>query len=575
MLWIEKDIDDEKIDAFSRSLSISSLLARLLLMRGIDKNDQANRFLEPKLAHLADPFDLPGLKDAVLRISQALAEDEPVLLIGDYDVDGITSTVIVKQNLKQLGMDPHYVIPRRKEEGYGLTSEVLERGLQLANFKLVIALDCGTNSCKQADELKEKGIDLIIVDHHQAKGDLPEGPIILNPHLHPDKGEPWRNLCTAGLAFKLIHGLLKHLRERKVSRAFEVKPTESLPLAALGTIADLVPLKEENRILARFGLKHLGNKPSIGLQALLEESGLEVGSSPEIEDVTYKLAPRINACGRLNDPEVASALMLEDDSTICRQLAQKMNSYNEDRKEIEAQLTEHALEQADQRFSDKPAVVVCGMGEAWNPGVVGIVAGKMSSALGKPCIVLAQSDDGTCKGSGRGVKGLDLVDALSRCQKFLTQWGGHPVAVGLTLEKENLKPFTKAFVAAVDILTGGKIAPVSLNIASTIEQSDLRPELLHELVKMAPFGQENPEPVLALKNIRLAQKPRTVGDGSHFQFSVHNGSTSVSGIAWKMAERMPPSDQNIDLAFRLKWNNWNGQRNLQMELQDWKLSVSG
>ena len=575
MLWIEKEIDDEKIDAFSRSLSISSLLARLLLIRGIDKNDQANRFLEPKLAHLADPFDLPGLKDAVLRISQALAKEEPVLLIGDYDVDGITSTVIVKQNLKQLGMDPHYVIPRRKDEGYGLTSEVLDRGLRFADFKLVIALDCGTNSCKQADELKEKGIDLIIVDHHQAKGDLPEGQIMVNPHLHPDQGEPWRNLCTAGLAFKLIHGLLKHLREQKVSRAFEVNPTESLPLAALGTIADLVPLKEENRILARFGLKHLGNKPSIGLQALLEESGLEVGSSPEIEDVTFKLAPRINACGRLNDPEVASALMLEGDPTICRQLAQKMNSYNEDRKAIEAQLTEHALEQAGQRFSDKPAVVVCGMGEAWNPGVVGIVAGKMSSALGKPCIVLAQSDDGTCKGSGRGVQGLDLVDALSRCQEFLTHWGGHPVAVGLTLEKENLEPFIEAFVATVDNLTGGKIAPVSLSIASTIEQSDLRPELLHELVKMAPFGQENPEPVLALKNIRLAQKPRTVGDGSHFQFSVHNGSTTVSGIAWKMAERMPPSDQNIDLAFRLKWNNWNGRRNLQMELQDWRLSVSG
>ena len=569
MHWIEKDIDDEKIDVFSRSLSISRLLARLLLHRGIAIIDEANRFLEPYLAHLADPFELPGLKDAVLRISQALEKKEPVLLIGDYDVDGITSTVILKQNLAKLGTEPHYVIPRRKDEGYGLTSEVLDRGLRVSDFKLVIALDCGTNSSEQANELKAKGIDLIVVDHHQAKGDLPEGPIMVNPHLHPDHGEPWRNLCTAGLAFKLIHGLLKHLREQNVYRAFEVNPTESLALAALGTIADLVPLREENRILARFGLKHLGNKPSIGLRALLKESGLEVGSSPEIEDVAFKLAPRINACGRLNDPEVASSLMLETDPIICRQLAQKMNGYNEDRKGIEAQLTEHALEQADQSFSDKPAVVVCGMGEAWNPGVVGIVAGKMSNTLGKPCIVLAQSDDGTCKGSGRGVQGLDLVDALSRCQELLTHWGGHPVAVGLTLEKENLNSFIEAFVATVDELTGGKVAPVSLNIASTIEQSDLRPELLDELVKMAPFGQENPEPVLALKNIRLAQKPRKVGDGSHFQFSVHNGSSSISGIAWKMAERIPPTDQDIDLAFRLKWNHWNGRRNLQMELQDW------
>jgi single-stranded-DNA-specific exonuclease len=572
MLWIEEDVDIEKVDSFSSSLSVSNLLARLLLLRGINGTEQANRFLEPKLAHLADPFDLPGLKDAVLRICQALSNKEKVLLIGDYDVDGITSTVIVKQNLLSLGMNPHYVIPKRKDEGYGLTSEVLDRGLRLADFNLVIALDCGTNSCKQANELKDKGIDLVIVDHHQAKGDLPTGAIILNPHLHADQGEPWRNLCTAGLAFKLIHGLLKHLREKNVNRAFEVNPAESLSLAALGTIADLVPLKGENRILARFGLKHLGNKPSIGLQALLEESGIKLGSSPEIEDVTFKLAPRINACGRLDDAEVAASLMLEGDLTTCRKLAKQMNQYNQERKAIEARLTEHALELAEQKFSDKPAVVVCGKGEAWNPGVVGIVAGKMSNALGKPCIVLACADDGAYRGSGRGVKGVNLVDALSKCQEHLTHWGGHPVAVGLTVEKDNLELFSKAFVAAVDTLTGGKISPPSLRITSIIEQSDLRPELLYELTKMAPFGQENPEPILALKNIRLAQKPRTVGDGSHFQFSVHNGSTPISGIAWKMSNRMPPSDQNVDLAFRLRWNTWNGNRNLQMELQDWKLS---
>ena len=229
---------------------------------------------------------------------------------------------------------------------------------------MVIALDCGTNSCEEAEELREKGIDLIIVDHHQAKGDLPEGAILLNPHLHPDEGEPWRNLCTAGLAFKLIHGLLKHLRETNVERAFEVDPKESLALSALGTIADLVPLNMENRILARFGLKHLGHNPSPGLRSLLEESGLQPGILPESEDITFKLAPRINACGRLDDPETASSLMLEQDLKTCQILAKKINAYNEERKEIEAQLTEEALAQAKTHFSDKPAVVVCGKGEA-------------------------------------------------------------------------------------------------------------------------------------------------------------------------------------------------------------------
>ena len=573
MLWIEEQTDDEKINLFSHSLSASNLLSRLLIHRGIEDPESAKLFLDPKLSHLSDPFELPGLKDAVLRISRALDNQEQILLIGDYDVDGITSTVIVKQNLRRLGLDPHYVIPKRKDEGYGLTFEVLGRGLSQGEIKLVIALDCGTNSCEEARELSEKGIDLIIVDHHQAKGDLPDDAIMLNPHLHPDKGEPWRNLCTAGLAFKLIHGLLKHLREQNVQRAFEVDPKESLALTALGTIADLVPLNMENRILAYFGLKHLGSNPTPGLRALLEESGLKPGILPASEDITFRLAPRINACGRLDDPETAASLMLEKDFSACQILVKKMNAYNDERKEIEARLTEDALAQANECFSNKSAVVVCGKGDAWNPGVVGIVAGKMASSLGKPCIVLAQADDSSYRGSGRGIQGLNLIEALSQCQDLLTHWGGHPVAVGLSLQTENIELFTKAFVDAIDILSGGKIPPPSLKIAATIEQNDLRPELLDELAQLAPFGQENPEPILALKGVQLAQSARMVGSGAHFQFSIYNGSSPISGIAWKMGDRIPPKNTKLDLAFRLRWNNWNGRRNLQMDLQDWKLSA--
>ena len=571
MLWIEEQVDGEKTDQLSRSLSISGLLAKLLVGRGIETPDDAKSFLEPKLAHLSDPFDLPGLKEASLRIALALELGEAILLVGDYDVDGITSTVIVEQTLLKLGANTSHVIPRRKDEGYGLTSEVLERGLGMGNFKLVIALDCGTNSCLEADELNERGIDLIIVDHHQAKGELPKA-IMLNPHLHPDSGEPWRNMCTAGLAFKLVHGLLKHLRDKKTERAFEIDPKESLSLSAMGTIADLVPLIKENRILARFGLKHLGKHPSPGLRALLDESGVNTDFPPESEDVTFKLAPRINACGRLDDAEVASSLMLKTDMAECRKLAKQMNAYNEERKEIEARLTEEALIQGEQRFSDQPAVVACGSGDAWNPGVVGIVAGKMSHSLGKACIVLAEAEDGSLRGSGRGVQGVNLVDALSSCKDLLTHWGGHPVAVGLSLEKENLEAFTEAFLKSIEALTDEKAAIPTLKISATIEQDELRPELLRELSALAPYGQENPEPILSLKGVRLAQKPRKVGTGNHFQFSVHNGSVSVSGIAWKMADRIPPADRSLDLAFRLRWNFWNGQRHLQMELQDWKES---
>ena len=264
-------------------------------------------------------------------------------------------------------------------------------------------------------------------------------------------------MCTAGLAFKLVHGLLKHLRDKKTDRAFEIDPKESLSLSAMGTIADLVPLIKENRILARFGLKHLGKHPSPGLRALLDESGVNTDFPPESEDVTFKLAPRINACGRLDDAEVASSLMLKTDMAECRKLAKQMNAYNEERKEIEARLTDQALLQGERRFSDRPAVVACGSGDAWNPGVVGIVAGKMSHSLGKACIVLAEAEDGSLRGSGRGVKGVNLVDALSSCKDLLTHWGGHPVAVGLSLEKENLKAFTEEFYRTV---CGGALEPV-------------------------------------------------------------------------------------------------------------------
>ena len=573
MLWVERQADVDSVDSLSRSLAVSSTLSRLLNLRGIELSEKAFEFLEPKLAHLASPFDIPHLRDAVVRIIKSIECQEGILLVGDYDVDGITSTVIVKKTLAALGLDPFYVIPRRKDEGYGLTKDILDRGLSLGDIQLVIALDCGTNSFEEAQILSQKGIDLIVVDHHQAKEKLPEQPIMLNPHLHPDNEEPWRNLCTAGLAFKLVHGLIKELREKQCPKAHSVDLKKILPLVALGTIADLVPLRMENRILARFGLKHLGKNQDPGLIALLSESKIPPDHFPESEDITFKLAPRINACGRLDDPEVASELFLEHDVEICRKLASQMNQYNEKRKLIEAQLTEEALHMAKEKFADSPGVVVCGEGGAWNPGVVGIVAGKMANSLGKPCLVLAQADATEYRGSGRGVPGINLVQILHQCKDHLLHWGGHPVAVGLSLHEKNIDSFTKAFIDAIFEQNEGKFEEPSLQLDLIISSSELQPELLNELNLLTPFGQENPEPILAIRKTKLAHAPKKVGSGEHFQFSVHNGTRLIQGIAWKMASRMPPADTEIDLAFRLRWNEWNGRKSLQMVLEDWKVSV--
>jgi len=575
MIWLEKQVDPDQTQKFAERLSLSPLLAHLLATRGIDEPKDAQNFLEPKLAHLSDPFLIDGMDKAVSRIIQAIKKKESVLIIGDYDVDGITSTVIVTQILEFFNTAVNHVIPDRVAEGYGLTSSVVERGLSAFPCHLVIALDCGTNSKSETESILQSGRDVIVVDHHQLKTEHCEKAILVNPHLKEDSGEAWYHLCTAGLAFKLAHALIKKLREIGHPLSDQVSPKQFLPLCAMGTLADLVPLKKENRILSLYGLRLLGYNPSPGLNALLEESGLADADVLECEDVTFKIAPRINACGRIGSAENATRLLLEKDHRQCRILAAKLTDFNEQRKKIEAELTRDALSQAEEKFSDLPAVVVHGQGHPWHQGVVGIVAGKLSQLLGKPCLVLAQTPDGEYKGSGRGIAGDNLVEHLAACDMHLAHWGGHPLAVGLGLRGENLETFIGSFLSTFQNASNAEQTEPKLEIDLTLSPDDIHPELLAEISRLEPFGQDNPEPVICMQGIMLETNPRKVGNGDHFQFSIRNSSGLVQGIAWRMSDRIPPAGKKIDLAFRLKWNWWNGRRKLQMVLEDWRESVEG
>ena len=572
--WQEKSFDQKIADTLANSTNLSPFVAKLLAERNIESIADAEAFISPKLAHLNDPFDIKNMDRAVGRIKDAIKKKEEILLVGDYDVDGISSVSILQKVLTELGGVSSLIIPRRKDEGYGLTMNVLKRGLKKRDLSLVIALDCGTNSMEEAIFLKDSGIDLIVVDHHQAKEDISAFPIILNPHLFDSSNAPWFNLCTAGLAFKLAHAIVKSIRIEGSKIAERIDLKEYLPLSALGTIADLVPLQEENRIISKFGLKHLGYNPSIGLNALLQESRIDRNLYPQSEDITFKLAPMINACGRMDDPTVATSLFLESDAKRCKELAKKMNEYNEERKFIEAQLTEEAKLQARDLFSEEVALVAHGDGKYWNPGVVGIVAGKLANSLRKPCLVLAKSENGEYRGSGRGIKGLDLVQALAECKNLLLHWGGHPVAVGLSIVKENLEEFTKAFLTAVKSQIGTHTTNQYLEIDAFVQQNQLNDNLLHEIEKLAPFGQGNPQPLLGIEKVRLNGKPRSVGSGEHFQFSIHNGEEAITGIAWRMADNIPPIDKEIDIAFRLQWNLWNQRKRLQMVMDSWKIHGS-
>ena len=569
MIWQEKSYDLSVASLLEEKSAVSPIVARLLSIRNVSTFLDTSNFLNPKLAHLSDPFEIPQMIRAIERIKQALVNEEPILLIGDYDADGISSVSILQKVLLELGANSAYVIPRRIDEGYGLTMKVLSRGLKENDASLVIALDCGTNSKKEAVFLEKSKIDLIVVDHHKAKDEVSTIPIILNPHLMQESKSPWYNLCTAGLTLKLAHGLIKNLKIQSSPLADKINLRDFLPLCAIGTVADLVPLQHENRIIAKFGLKHLAHNPSEGIKALLNEGKIDRNTCPKSEDITFKLAPMINACGRMDDPTVAISLFLENDSNKCRTLAQQMNQYNEQRKFIEAKLTGEAEKQAKSRFADEPAVIATGSGDWWNPGVVGIVAGKLANSLSKPCLVLAKSDNGEYRGSGRGTKGLDLVMALTACKDLLLHWGGHPVAVGLSIKEDNLKNFTERFITEVSKQIGETPSEPVLEIDSFINLNELEEKLLHEIEKLAPFGQGNPEPIFGIEKVRLHGRPRKVGKG-HFKFSIYNGVEAVSGIAWRMGDDIPPDDKDIDIAIRLQWNLWNQRKKLQMVMESWK-----
>ena len=570
--WIEQDADQSSVDILLGGLGVSKIVAELMAKRGFQDPVIADQFLSPKLKHLQDPFLIQNMETAVNRIFVAREKKQQVLIVGDYDVDGISSTVMTKQGLQSLDIYADTIIPQRITEGYGLTKKVLQRGLQGRDYSLVIALDCGTNSVEEAWYLREKGIDLLVVDHHQLKsGDSPLATIV-NPHLQEDHGQPWRNLCTAGLCFKLIHALYKKARELDLPDADQLTPRDFLPLCAIGTLADLVPLQGESRIFSHFGIKRLFLDASPGLRAILKECGMNESMEPETEDITYKLAPRINACGRLNEPETAVALLLESDEEDCAKLAGRLTHLNEQRKGIEAELTADALAQAEKYFTDQPAVVVTGSGDGWHPGVVGIVAGKLANSLNKPCLVLAKSEDDEYTGSGRGIPGLNLVEILSHCQDYLTHWGGHPIAVGLGLQESKLEAFTKKFTECTNRLFSPTTERPTLQIDAVVDPQELNYKLLGEINSLGPFGQDNPEPIIAVKGIMLDTPPRKISKGEHFQFSFHNGLDFIRGIAWRMGKNIPPCDQRIDLAFKLRRNNWNGRSSLQLVLEDWKMS---
>jgi len=476
MRWIYTPLPVETIDELGRNAGISPVLAELLLRGGVAKPADATKFLNPTLSALSDPFLLRNVEAGARRLRRAIAEREQIVVLGDYDVDGVSSTALLVSVLRRFGLNPRFVVPRRMEDGYGLSRSAIDRALEGGKPGLFVALDCGTNSIDEVAYLVAQGVDVLVVDHHRSKEKALDQGILINPHVVAgDEDEPWRHLCTVGLVFKLAHGLLKLLSAENDSVALNLKLRDYLDLAALGTVADLVPLQGENRIIARQGLKILQTTKRPGLRALMQVAGVKTENEIMPVDISFRLGPRINASGRLADAALSVELMLSEDEKFCLDTARQLDAFNRERQDIERQITEEAERMIETKFSDWPGIVL--YGDDWHPGVVGIVAGRVSRKYNRPCVVLGNEGD-LAKGSGRSVDGVSLVDVLGLCSEHLSSWGGHPMAVGVSLVKPQLDAFRARFAEAVRQQCGNDLIEARLELAAWIKPDQIREPLM-------------------------------------------------------------------------------------------------
>jgi len=570
MLWTTIETDEAQAEALGKQLGVSTVMARLLVQRGMTSPELAEEFLRPRLAMLDDPFALRHMDAAVARIERAIEGGESVVVFGDYDVDGVTSTVQLISLLRSLDLEPRFCVPRRLEEGYGLSREAIDRVFDGQAPDLFVALDCGTNAHEPIAYLRELGVDVIVVDHHQSKTQPPGGCILVNPHVNDREDAPWRDLCTAGLVFKLLHGILKRRREAADPRVESIKLKDYLDLVALGTVADLVPLHHENRILSWFGLQHLRANGRPGVRALATVSGLDAAQEMNSVDISFRLGPRINASGRLADAALPIELLLSDCSRTCKEIAGELDAMNRERQTIERGIAAEAERRAEAEFAHEPGIVL--FDENWHPGVVGIVASRVSRRFHKPCVILGAEED-QAKGSGRSVNGVNLVEVFKGCADLLGHWGGHPMAAGVSLPAENVEAYARRFNDHLRKLHPDGLPDPSLEIAAWIEPGDLGADFLAELDRLHPFGMGNGEPTFGLRSVVLREAPQTFGK-DNFRFRLHpprGPANGVAGVAWRMPA-IPDPGRPLDLAVRFAWNYFRGNRYPQLTLVDWRIS---
>lgn len=557
--WTLHTVDTAKSNALQAALKIHPILCTLLVQRGIESFEKAKSYFRPSLEELHDPYLMKDMQKAIERIDKAIQNKEKILVYGDYDVDGTTSVATLFQFLKPITDHIDFYIPHRFKEGYGISSIGIEYAIQ-NQYDLVISVDCGIKSIDLINYAKTKNVDFIICDHHLPDAILPDAIAILNPK-QVDCPYPYKELCGCGVVFKLISAL----------SSFYKLPTETylqyLDLVATAIAADIVPITDENRILAFYGVKKANENPSNGIKALLE---LAKQNNPiRISNLIYAVSPRINAAGRMDDAKKAVQLFLEKDYTQALEIASLLHQDNMERREADSTITEEALVQIeeDPDFVNKKSSVV--YQSHWHKGVVGIVASRLIEKYYKPTIVLTRSSENVLAGSARSVQGFNLYEALHACREHLIGYGGHFAAAGMTLAEDNFESFKKAFENAVqERITEEQLTPEIL-INAPLHLDDVNLNFYNIIAQMEPFGPENVKPIFIAEKVYDNGYTKIVKE-NHISFSITHGKNNVKGIGYNLAHYLPiiKSGRPFDLVFNLQLNEWQGQQSVQLHVID-------
>jgi single-stranded-DNA-specific exonuclease len=564
-IWESLPCDEKTVAQLSHELRVSSVTARLLSIRGLDDPLTARRFLFPSLDDLIDPNRLTDLPAGVDRILTAIANKERIAIHGDYDVDGVTSTVILRRALELLGADVTHFIPERLRDGYGLQPASLDR-LHALGVRLVISVDCGIRGVEAAARARELGLDLIITDHHEPDTELPRAVAVINPKRH-DCSYPDKNLAGVGVALKLVQALCARTGHASWLPAF-------VKVAAIGTLADVVPLTGENRVIAKLGLEMLSKGPhKVGLRSLLDVCGL-IGKEIDSYHIGFVLAPRVNAAGRMSSPDIAARLLLACDEAMrdeARELAQQLDTENIRRQQEEADIVAAARKavETDLEIGSRTVIVVAG--EGWHRGVIGIVASKLVDAFHRPAIVISTDGD-VAHGSCRSIPSFNMLAALESCGEVMSKFGGHKQAAGLTMASERVRELR----ARVNDYADGCLHPDDLRpriwIDGMLGFKSIDEQIASELTSLAPFGAGNPRPIFRASGVEIVDGPRRLKE-RHLKMAFRQEGRVMRGIAWRASEREEFVTEHrtaIDLAFSLEQDIWEGERYLQLSIADFK-----